>query len=81
MPWQDADDQADQEEDDPEVNIPSTVSLAVASEPPAPPHTEDQSTISELLKRRHVSDTNLPSQDSRDIIEINPFSDHEINAP
>ena len=55
---------------------------ATASEPPVTPHTEDQSTISELLKRKHTCDTVLPtSQDPEDIIEISPSSDHVATTP
>ena len=80
MPWQPA--RADLGEEDPGVSVPQTTSPATDSEPPVTPRTEDQSTISELLKRKHTRDTVLPtSQDSEGIIEISPSSDHATAAP
>ena len=80
MPWQPA--RANLGEEDPGVRVPRTTPPATASEPPVTPHTEDQSTISELLKRKHTCDTVLPtSQDPEDIIEISPASDHVAMAP
>ena len=80
MPWQPA--RADIGEEDPGVRVPQMTPPATASEPPVTPHTENQSTISELLKRKHTRDTVLPtSQDPEGIIEISPSSDHVAAAP
>ena len=80
MPWQTV--RADLGEDDLGVSVPQTTSPATASEPPVTPHTEDQSTISELLNRKHTRDTVLPtSQDPEGIIKFSPSSNHTDAKP
>ena len=80
MPWQAA--RVDLGEDDLGVSVPQMRSPATASESSVTPHTEDQSTISELLKRKHTGDTVLPtSVDSEGIIKISPSSHHVAAAP